>query len=125
MTGVNHDGQMRFFLKKWNRCKRQCEAGVILEGANSTLAEDDIWVSCFKDIFGRKQQFLDGGGRSPFEKHGKARLTSGFQKRIILHVSGADLQDIGHLCDHGDKFWRHHLGENGQTRLLSRLGQKL
>jgi len=45
------------------------------------------------------------------------------QERVVLHVPGADLEDVRVLGDDVDLVGLHHLGDHRQPRPLARFGE--
>ena len=54
------------------------------------------------DVFGRHQQFVNGGSQTTFQQNWFRCLAGAAQKGIILHVPGANLDNIGVLLDKVD-----------------------
>ena len=54
---------------------------------------------------------------------GRATRPTRGQQRVVLHVPGADLEDVGVLGDDVDLVRLHHLGDHRQAGPLARLGE--
>ncbi len=105
--------------------QREGEAGVVLVGADASLTEHDVRVAAVEDVLGGEQELVEGRAHAALQQGGLARVSHGLQELVVLHVAGADLQDVGVLGDHRDVFGRHDLGDDRQTRLLPGHGQHL
>ena len=62
MTGVHHYGQMAQLFHCRNRTQIQRIAGVVLEGADAALAQDNVIVAACHDVFGGHNPLLNGCG---------------------------------------------------------------
>ena len=98
-------------------------AGVGLEGADAALAEDDVGVARADDVLGRHQPLLDGRAVAALEHDRLADPPDGHEQRVVLHVAGADLEDVRVARHDLDLRWLHDLGDDGQPGQLARLGQ--
>ena len=92
-------------------------AGVGLKGADTPLAEDDVLVAAGHDVFGAHQPLLVGGGHAAFDHDGLVLMAHGLQKVEVLHVPGADLDDV-HVLEQGQLAQVHQLRDNGEAGLL-------
>ena len=72
-------------------------AGGRIEAAHAPLAEDDVGIALGQDVFRREQQLLDGGGETSLQQNRLPGAAGALQQRIVLHVPGADLDDVGDL----------------------------
>src|SRR5215831_6954071 len=75
---------------------------MVFEGSDAALAEHDLGVAGLEDVLGGEEELVDGRRRPALEKHGPARFADFFQQWIVLHVAGADLQDVRVGCNHLD-----------------------
>ena len=89
----------------------------MLKGADAPLAENDVFIAAGHDVLGAHEPLLIGGGHSPFDHHGPVLVADGLQEVKVLHVSGADLDDV-HILEKGQLAEVHQLGDDGQARLL-------
>ena len=104
---------------------RQVErvAGVRLEGPDAALAQDHVRVAAADDVLGAHQPLLDRRAEAALEHHRPGDPADRGQERVVLHVPGADLEDVGVLGDDVDLVRLHDLGDHRQAGPLARLGQ--
>ncbi len=95
-----------------------------LEGPDAALAEDHVRVAARHDVLGRHQPLLDRAREASLEEHRPSDPPDGHQERVVLHVPGADLEDVGVLGDVLHLARLHHLGDDRQARPLARLGEE-
>ena len=55
---------------------------------------------------------------------GRPDLAAASMQRVILHVAGADLEDVGVFGDEGNIVFAHHFGDDGEACLRARLGEQ-
>ena len=91
-------------------------AGVRLERADAALAQDDVRVARADDVLGGHQPLLDRGAVAALEHDRAGDPADVAQQRVVLHVAGADLEDVGVLGDDVDLVRLHHLGDHRQAR---------
>src|SRR5262249_37399140 len=125
MRRIDYDGQVAHLSQQGNRRQVQRVARGRLERADAALAQDDLVVSVAGDVFGRKQEFLDGRAHSALQQDGTARIAELFEKGEVLHVACADLKYVGVFRDQFHVFRSYDLGNYPQARLFPRLGQQL
>ena len=113
---VHHDRQVRQVVEQRHRGQVQRVAGGRLEGPDAALAQDDLGVAGRGDVLGGHQPLLDRGAEAALEHHRPARAPAREQQREVLHVAGADLEDVGVLGDDVDLGRLHHLGDHRQAR---------
>jgi len=89
-----------------------------LEGADAALAEHHARVALREDVFGRQQQLLDRRRHPALEQPRLRLLATGVEQREVLHVAGADLEDICVLRDQIHVLRRHHLGDHRHACLM-------
>ena len=66
-----------------------------LEGADAALAEDDLEVLLGHDVLGGVQPLVDRAGHAALEHDRLLGAAGLLQQREVLHVAGADLEDVG------------------------------
>ena len=66
-----------------------------VEGANASLAEDDVLVTRQQHVLGGEQPLFHGGGEPALEQDWFSGRTGFAQERKVLHVARADLQHVG------------------------------
>ena len=76
------------------------------------------------DVFGRHEQFLDGGAEAALQHDGAAAAAQHFEQREVLHVARADLQDVGVFGDQVDVAVAHDLGDDSETGGFTRFGEQ-
>ena len=100
------------------------EAGVRFKRADPALAEHHPHVAAVEDVFRGEEQFLDRRRRPALEEHGDVRLSDRLEEAVVLHVAGADLEDVGILGHERHVLRRHHLRDDCQPRLGPGLGEE-
>ena len=117
---VDDHRQVRELLQHRHRGEVEREAVGGLEGADPALAQQHVRVALLEHVLGRHQQLLERRGQPALDQHRLAGAADLGQQRVVLHVAGADLDDVGDL-DHGLEVARvHQLGDDRQAGL--RLG---
>ena len=89
-------------------------AGAVVKGADAALTENDLLVAAGHDVFGAHEQLFGGAGHTALQKDGLAQLPHLAQEVKILHISGADLNDI-HILKQRQIARCHDLGNDGQA----------
>ena len=74
-------------------------ARVGLKSANPAFAQNYFIVSARHDVFGGKQQFFESSCNAALEQHGLTHLAQFSEQIEILHIAGANLEDI-HVRQH-------------------------
>ena len=97
--------------------------GVGLERPDAALAQDDVRVARADDVLGGHQPLLDRRAVAALEHDRPGDPPDVAQQRVVLHVPGADLEDVGVLGDDVDLVRLHHLGDDRQTGPLAGLGE--
>ena len=118
-------GQVREPVHHGHRAQVEQVARRRIEAADAALAEDDLPVAFGQDVLRREQQLLDRGGEAALEQDRLAAAAGVLEERVVLHVAGADLDDVGHLDDLIQPLGVHRLGDDEQAGLLARPGQQL
>ena len=67
------------------------------KGPNAALAQDYVVVALGHDVFRCEQPFFECCGHSSFKEYRPPRPASPPEKRKVLHVTGADLNDVAIL----------------------------
>src|SRR5688572_148574 len=96
-----------------------------LERADAALAEDDVVVAAGQDVFRRQQPLLDRRRDTALEQHRLALVTQFPQQGEVLHVAGADLEDVTVVGDQLDLAAVHHLRDQLQVVGVGRAPQHL
>ena len=102
VRGVDDHRQVALVLEVGHGGQRQGEPGVVLVGPDSSLAEHDVGVVAVEDVLGGEQELIDGRAHPSLEEGRLARVAHGLEELIVLHVPGADLEDVGVPGDHRD-----------------------
>ncbi len=119
MAGVADDGQVAEPLRQGDGAYIHGEAGIGLEGADAPLAQHDLLVAPVQNVLSSQQPLLKRRPHAPLEHHRLAAAAHLVQKGVVLHVAAADLKDIGVAGHHLHVAHVHHLGDDGQARLLA------
>ena len=94
VTGVYHDGKMRQLMQRRYGGNIQGVSGVGFKGPDAPFAEDDIFVAFAHDVFCAHQQLLQRVCQTALEEDRFLGFANFFQQIEVLHISGADLNDI-------------------------------
>ena len=97
---VDDDRQVALVVQVGDRRQRQGEPGVVLVGADAPLAEHDVGVAPVEDVLGGQQELVERGAHAALQERGLARVADGLEELVVLHVAGADLEDVGVFGDH-------------------------
>ena len=95
--GSTTTGRVALVLEVGDGRQRQGEPGVVLIGPDTPLAEHDVGVVAVEDVLGGEEEFVDRRAHASLEQGRLARVANGLEELIILHVPGADLEDVGVL----------------------------
>jgi len=125
MARVGDDGKMRNLLKERDGADVERIAGGGFKSADAALAEHDVRIAVGENALRRAQKVGDGRDHAAFQQNRPAGAPCSFKQGVVLHIAGADLQDVGVLGDQGDVVFRHHLGDNGEAGLLTGARQQL
>lgn len=121
---VYDDRQVALMLDGQHGAEVQRVAGVRFKGADAPFAEDDVAVAAGHDVFRRHKPFFDGRAEAALEEDGLARLADGLEQLEILHVAGADLDDVDVVFqEQVDFIGRHDFRYDGQVRFLPGLAE--
>ena len=83
-------------------------------------------ISFGHNVFRAHEPFLNGGGHAPFQKHRHIQTAHRLQKVKILHISGADLDDIHALFqEHTDFISTHQLRHHRHIFLMGSGNEKI
>ena len=122
---IHDDGQMAEPLHRGNYAEIQRVAGVIRKRPHATFTQNDVVVTFAHDVLGRHQELFQRGRHPAFEQHRLARLASAFQQREVLHVAGANLDDVGVLVHQRQGFVVHGFRYDEQAEVLTDFGENL
>ncbi len=125
MAGIDEDGKMTALFDGGDDGEVERVAGKIGEGADATLAEHDVVVALGEDVFGGHEEFIESGGHAAFEENGKFGAAGAFEEREILHIAGADLDDIGVLLDEIERFIVDGFGDDAEAVVFADSGEDL
>ena len=109
-------------MHRGNDAQVEGVAGVVDEGADAAFAEDDLVVALGHDVFGGHQKLVEGGRHAAFEQDGLAFAADGLEQRVVLHVTRADLDDVGVVGDEVEVLGVHGLGDDAQAEAVADLG---
>ena len=115
VAGVDDDGQVGQFVEDGYYTQVQGVAGFGFEGADAAFAHDDFAVPFGHDVFGGHEPFADGGHHAAFQEYGAFGFADGFEETVILHVAGADLENIGVFGNEIDLIGGHDFGDEWES----------
>src|SRR5271170_7147771 len=108
-----------------NRGNVQSIARVSFEGADSALTQNDIVIPTGHDVLGGEQQFLESRGNPALQQDRLLHLPQFAQQIEILHIAGADLQNVNIGCHDVDLRNLHDLADDEQFETVAGLPQQL
>ena len=112
VRGIGQDRKVREFLDHGNGGNIQGIAGVAFKSTNAALAEHDLVIASGHDVLGRQQPFFDRCRWPAFQQHRFAELPQFLQQVEILHIPGADLQNIDKFQEHWNLCLIHDFGDH-------------
>ncbi len=113
--GVHHHRQVAQPLHCQDRREVQGVAGIGLKGTDAPLTQNDVWIALAHNILRAHEPLLNGGGQPPFQEDGLFGSAHLFQQVEVLHVTGADLDDVHRLLEHGKLVGTHQLSDDGHA----------
>jgi len=119
MGGVDDNGEVADGLDGGNGADIEGIPGIIREGADTPFAENDTGIAFRHDIFGGHEPFIDSGGEAALEENRFFRLAGQAQQGVVLHVPGANLDDIGVFFNCPEIFAIGSLGDDEQAGLAA------
>ena len=122
VAGVDEDGQVAEALDGGNDAEVEGVAGVVGKGAHAALAEDDLVVALAHDVLGGHEELFEGGGEAALEQDGLAQAAGVLEQGEVLHVAGADLDDVGPFGDQVEGFVVDGFGDDAQAEAVADLG---
>ena len=122
---IDHDRQMAAAFYGGDDGEIQSVAREVGEGADAAFAESDLIVSFGQDVFGGHEKFVERGGHAAFEENGLFGAAGAFEQGEILHVAGADLDDVGVLLDEIERFVVDGFGDDAEAVFLADLRENL
>ena len=120
---VDEDREMAAFLDGGNDGEIQGIAGEVREGADAAFAEHDVVVAFGEDIFRGHEKFVEGSGHAALEENRLFGASGTFEKREVLHVAGADLDDVGVFLNEVQGFVVDGFGNDAESELLADFGE--
>ena len=90
------------------------------ESADAALAQNHVVVAARHDVFGGEQQFFQRGRDAALEQHRLLDLAQLAQQVEVLHVAGADLEDVDVRQHQRDLRDLHHLADHQQAEMRRR-----
>src|SRR5206468_8827606 len=95
------------------------------ERPDAALADNHFVIAARHYVLRGEQGLLDGGRRATLEQHRLVQAADLPKKIEVLHVSGADLQNVNVPDKHRYLRRLHDLGHNEQVKAISGLPQVL
>jgi hypothetical protein len=122
VAGVDQDGQVAEALDRGNDAEVEGVAGVIGKGAHAALAEDDLVVALAHDVLSGHEELFQRGREAALEQDRLAQTAGVLEQGEVLHVAGADLDDVSPLGDQGEGFVVDGFGDDAQAEAFADLG---
>src|SRR5690242_13502600 len=117
--------EMRKFFDDGDSCDVEGVAGVGLEGTDAAFAEDDVVIAAGENVFGTEEKLFHGGGHAALEEDRFADFAESAEKIIILHVAGADLEDVDIFGHHTDLRKVHDFADGKETEFVGGFAHEL
>ena len=115
MAGIDEDGQVAALFDGGNDGEIESVARKVGERADAAFAEHDVVVAFGEDVFGGHEKFVESGGHAAFEEDGFFGAAGAFEEGEILHVAGADLDDVGVFLDEVERFIVDRFGDDAEA----------
>ncbi len=115
VAGIDENGEVAALFDGGNDREVEGIAGKIGEGANAAFAEHDVVIAFGEDVFGGHEKFVEGGRHAAFEQDGFFGAAGALEEREILHIAGADLDDVGVFLNEVEGFVVDGLGDNAEA----------
>src|SRR6266404_6023325 len=125
VAGINDDGQVAEALDGRHDAEIECVAGVIGESPHSALAENYVVVALAHDVLGGHEKFFERCRDAAFQQDGFAGASGALEQREVLHVAGADLDDIGVLVDEVERLVIDGFSDDEQSEAVADFGHDL
>ena len=113
MAWIDDDWQMAHAFDDGNRRNVQRVPRGGFECADAAFAEDDVRIAAGHDVFRAHEELLYRVGEAAFKQDWLVRRAKLLQKFEILHVAGADLNDID-VCEQIQLGDIHDFRDDGQ-----------
>ncbi len=123
VAGVDQDGQVAEALDGGDDAEVKGVSGVIGEGAHAALAEDDLVVAFAHDVLSGHEELFQGGGEAALEQDRLAKTACLLEQGVVLHVAGADLDDVSPLGDEGEGFSIDGFSDDAQAEAFTDPGE--
>jgi len=123
VRGVDEDREMAAFLDGGNDGEIEGIAGEVGEGTDAAFAEHDVVVTFGKDIFGGHEKFVEGSGHAALEENRLFGASGALEEREVLHIAGADLDDVGVFLNEVQGFVVDGFGNDAESELLADFGE--
>jgi len=121
VTGVDEDGQVAAFFNGGDDRQIESVAGMVGECAHAAFAEHHVVIAFAQDVFGGHQELVEGGGHAALEEDGFFGAAGALEQREILHVAGADLDNVGVFFDEVEAFVVDGFGDDAEAVVLADL----
>ena len=119
VAGVDDDRQVALPLDIGHDRQVEGIAGRIFKCANSALAKDDLAVALGKGILGRHEQVFHGRAHAALQENRDPGAAALLEQVEVLHVAGADLEDIGISLDVRHLPRVHDLGDDRHAEAVA------
>jgi len=115
VAGVNENRKVAALFDGRDDGEVERIAGKIGESADATFAEHDVVIAFGEDVFGGHEEFVKRGGHTALEEDGFFGAAGALEKRKVLHVARADLNDVGILFDKIERFVVNRFGDDAEA----------
>src|SRR6266481_4541708 len=115
MAGIDEDGQVAALFDGGDHGEVERVARKIGKGADAALAKHDVVVALRHDVFGGHEKFIERGGHAALEEDGFFGAAGALEQGEILHVAGADLNDVGVFLDEAKRFAVDGFGDDAEA----------
>src|SRR5712691_4415281 len=118
VAGINENGQMAALLDGGDNGQVQSVARVVGKGADAALAKHYVVVAFGEDVFGGHEKLIKSGGHAALEENRFPGAAGALEERKILHIAGADLNDVGVLFDEVEAFIVDSFGDDAKAEFF-------
>src|SRR5215469_12238822 len=125
VAGIDENGQMAPFFNGGYDSEVESVARKIRKCANAALAEHDVVIALREDVFGGHQEFVERSGHAALEKNGLFGATRALEQGEVLHVAGADLNDVRIFLDEFERFIVDGFGDDAEAILCAHFRENL
>src|SRR5271165_4002631 len=119
VAGIGDDRQVTQALHSGNHAEIERVARVIDERAHAALAQHHIVVALTHHVFGGHEKFFERRRNAPLQQYRLAGASGALKQREVLHVAGAELDNVGIFLNQLQRLMVHRLGDDQQAEAIA------